>query len=324
MSNSQIEGQLLRTFELALREAVESCDELSWSDMDSIARQKILVNAIRDFDLDHLVTIGWYKNGDVLTELENYESKTILTNAGADVGPIPSQDAIVDHITDPDNPLSVQRVLGAESRKEWLKEYYESHEDMPFDEIYLRVVEIHLLLKEITELCSENAESNRFPSEMANRINEEVDELKSLVRNHQLFRNTAPYLTEFRIISAEIMQEFESRLYDGIDDLSSYASLFSQLNKFYYETVWNVIANRIEYYTVEGPNEEVVRAYREGTLHVSKQTFSSELDKLREQCRRVDIGINPRLERIPDLSNEYGDLQTLLEEEYPESTESEA
>jgi len=155
-------------------------------------------------------------------------------------------------------------------------------------------------------------------------IDNATRELKRELNRYPLFRNIPPYVTEFNRIASTILREFQKGLATDEREITKYANLFSQLNKFYYETVWNIISNRIGFYTAEGPNEESVRTYREGSLKVSKSTFIVELDKLREECHRNDIHVNPQLNRLPDLEGEYGDLESILEWDISDSLDHNA
>jgi hypothetical protein len=121
--------------------------------------------------------------------------------------------------------------------------------------------------------------------------------------------------------SVELRQQYcpHSKLNEGGHDYRGYQSLFYQMNKFFYETVWTTISNRIGFYTANGPNEESVRRYREGTLKLSKQTFSIEPDRLRKECNKHSIEIYPRISRLPNLEDEYEDSDQLLDGKIPEN-----
>jgi hypothetical protein len=310
MSESRLEAQILKKFESALERAIERHEELQVSDMDDIARQKLLVNAVREFDLDHLVTTAWFKDGDVLTELDNYQTKADITNAGVDNGPIPDEGEIISYFLDEEQENSLSAVLDVEDRKEWLDAYYRERDDTPFEEIYYDGMKIHLHIRAVSRFC---LSSEDRPEDIVSPVVESSNDLKRNMRRVPLFRNIPPYVTEFTRVAETILSEFENRLKSDQPDMDAWAGVFDQLNRFYFETVWDVIANRIAFYTAEGPNESRSRNFREGSLKVSKQSFGIEFDKLRNVCRRVGIEITADVDRLPDLEKEFGSTADFLE-----------
>lgn len=313
MSRSQLEGQILRKFERGLEQAIERHEDYNMEDVDSIARQKLLLHAIRHFGLEDLVTIQWFKDGDVLTELDNHDTKTTITNAGVDNGSIPNKEEIVEYFIDGGGPMTLDPVLDIDDRKEWLNHYYESHDEIPFEQIYSEGMTIHLHIREIAKCCSRDGNTSDLPDDLVSVIDTATSRLKEELNKFPLFRNIPPYVTEFNRIATTILGEFEVRISEQNVSLSEFAGIFYQLNEFYYETVWDTISNRIGFYTAEGPNEDTVRQYRKGSLNVSKDTFRVELDKLRNVCNTQDIHLEPRIERLPDLQDEYWDLEDILD-----------
>lgn len=144
MPRSHIEGQILRKFERSLKKAIERHEEYGWEDIDSIARQKLLVQAIRHFGLGDYVTIQWFKDGDVLTGLDNHDTEVDITDAGVNEGPIPDEEDIISYFKNGTSEMPLDAILGVDDRKEWLKSYYHFHEEIPFEQIYLNGMQIHL------------------------------------------------------------------------------------------------------------------------------------------------------------------------------------
>lgn len=322
MSLAQIEDQLLTKFRRALKKAVEQSDGVHWTDVDNRVEQKLMLTAIRNFDLDHHVTIQWFKDGDVLTELDSLDSEVILTNAGVKDGPIPSEEEIVSYYTSGMEEWDLLDVINADDRSEWLMQYYESS-DMRFEEIYYQGMEIHLYLKQCRKACLDEASVDPFEGDIAEPIEKSANELKSELVRYPLFRNVPPYVTEFERIATDVLSQIQDSVEEKEREYSYYIDVFSQLNKFFYNTVWEIIANRIGFYTAEGPSEEVVRAYRKGTLLVAHETFVSEFDKLQDVCNQHEISVSAETGRLPELNPEDDQIESLLEWEESDRQELE-
>jgi len=322
MSQAQIEEQLLTKFRRALKKAVEQSEGIQWGDVDDRVEQKLMLSAIRNFELDHHVTIQWFKDGDVLTELDSLDSNVILTNAGVEDGPIPPEEAIISYFNSGMEEWDLQDVVNADDRSEWLMEYYESA-DMRFEEIYYKEMEIHLYLKRCRKACLDEITDNPFKRDIAEPLREATNDLKSELVRYPLFRNVPPYITEFERIGGNILNQIQDNVEESEGEYSNYIDVFSQLNKFFYNTVWEIIANRIGFYTAKGPSEKVVRAYRKGTLLVAHETFVSEFDNLQDVCNQHNISVSAETGRLPNLNPEYDEIEALLEWEESDRQELE-
>lgn len=310
MSQARLEAQILCKFERAFDKAVDEHEYIAQEDVDEIGRQKLLLNAIRHFDLDHLVTTSWYKDGDVLTELDNYQSEVTATNAGVEDGPIPEMGDIIEYFHDDESGLSLAGVFDIDDRKEWLRGYYEGHGKLPFESIYITGLKIHLHIRNISKACLQN-DGVYLPDRLVSPVTNATDDLKSEMNREPLFRNIPPYVTEFERVAETILSAFESRYQE--DDLRDWVGVFDQLNKFYFNTTWEAIAARIAFYKADGPSETRSRMYRKGTLNVARQNFSAEFDQLQDECRSVGVELEAQTDRVPDLEKELGSTDDFLE-----------
>ena len=322
MSIARIEEQLLTKFRRSLKKAIDQSDGVQWADVDDRIEQKLMLRAIRHFDLDHHVTIQWFKDGDVLTELDSLDSEVILTNAGVDEGPIPPEGEIVSYYTSGMQEWDLEDVINTDDRGEWLMQYYEST-DMRFEEIYLIEMEIHLYLKRCRKACLDNVSDDLFEGDITEPLANSANELKRELIRYPLFRNVPPYVTEFERIAIDVLSQIQDNVEETEKEYAYYIDVFSQLNKFFYNTVWEIIANRIGFYTAEGPSEEVVRAYRKGTLLVAHETFISEFDKLKDVCNQREISISAETGRLPELDPEEDQIESLLDWEESDRQELE-
>jgi hypothetical protein len=150
--------------------------------VDNIARQKLLVHAVRHFGLNEFVTIQWSKDGDVLTELDNYDGETPLDS-----------------------------VLATDDRKGWLEDYYESRDAIPLKQVYLNGMQIHCHLAEISRCCSINAEVDQFPSNLASVVNDACLDMKRKMIKHPMFPNVSPYVAEFGRVATTILSAFKAK-----------------------------------------------------------------------------------------------------------------
>jgi len=318
-----IEEGLLELFRRELYNAVEDVVGSSDDKLDSIRTQKLVLGGIRAFDLEDYVTIQWYLDGDMLPNLpDKKDNVSIITNVGVEGGPFPSRDEIksfyindlADHI--PTNE-TLSEVIGRDPFK-WLEDYYDAR-DVPFSEVYQSNLEIYLKLQNFQNYLNPNHPCDGLAGNVSlSTITEEISNatmrMKQVLIEYPLFQSTPPYVTEFNRIAEQILTRISEDIEAG-NHRSDYHILVSHLGRFYYKAIWQPIADRIGYYTVSAPSQEMLdetREYRTQNLKSAQSTFFTELNELRNKAREFDIRFETRTERLPRFDPEKAGLEDVL------------
>jgi hypothetical protein len=149
---------------------------------------------------------------------------------------------------------------------------------------------------------------------VADDISDATTRMKRAMTRYILFQSLAPYVTEFDRIAGQVLSAVSEEL-DSNRRRDDYEILISHLSSFYYNAIWQPIADRIGYYTVEAPSQEKrneTRKFRVQELKSTKASFFDELDKLRKRTDEFDIRFETRTERLPQINPEKSGLEDVL------------
>lgn len=310
MSGSSVEKGILETFRRGLKNAVSEADGVNWDDVDSIKQHKLLLCGIRNYpDVSELVTIQWYLDGDMLPNLEE-ESGPIQTNAGVSEGPIPRVNEIEQFYLD-GMRQSLEEILNADTFP-WLKRYYEQ-QDVPFKQIYLANMNIHLHLLQYARFYDPEHPKTTLPSNLVSPIKEAAMKMKQELIKYPLFRNLPPFVTEFERVATQTLSWLDEQDIETSDNRAEYTRLIKHLDSLYYKVIWRPISNRIGYYTVQGPTEEMNREDRISDLEHARQNFLKFSNQFRREASDYGLSIQMRPERIPRLRPEERNLNEILD-----------
>lgn len=321
-SYTDVELGVLELFRRTLTRAAEDVTDSPDPGLDSIRTQKLVLAGIRHFELEDRVTIQWYLDGDMLPYLPKAgEDIPIVTNAGYDQGPFPTEDEVYQFYTE---ELSDSFPTGEtlpeilkQDAFEWLETYYRT-QDIPFSDVYRTNLEIYLRLRHFQQYCDPDHPREDLPDSttatVADDISDATTRMKRAMTRYILFQSLAPYVTEFDRIAGQILSAVSEAL-DSNQRHNDYEILISHLASFYYNAIWQPIADRIGYYTVKAPSQEKVdetRRFRVQELKSTKTGFFDELEKLRERTDEFDIRFETRTERLPQINPEESGLKDVL------------
>lgn len=322
-SNTDIEQGLLELFRRKLRHAVDDVVGSPDDKLDPIRTQKLVLSGIRAFGLEDQVTIQWYLDGDMLPNLpKDSDDMTIVTNAGVKDGPFPSQDEVYEFYTnglEDSIPTSetISEVLEPDAF-DWLQDYYGACE-VPFSDVYQTNLEIYLRLRHFQNYLDPDHPRNELtenvtPPMVSATISDAATRMKQTLIEHPLFQNTPPYVTEFNRVANQILTRVSEEI-ETVGEEDDYHVLVSHLGRFYYQAIWQPIADRIGYYTVSAPSEskaERTREFRTQNLRSAQTTFFHELNQLRARAKDFDIRFNIRTERLPRFAPDETGLADVL------------
>lgn len=309
MSLPSLEIRIIATFKRGLEKAVSEYNGLSWSDIDSITEQKLLLMGIREYELDGEVTIQWYADGDMLPELDNgIENPEHLAITDGDDGPYPTVGEVANYYNPEvgeqpgltDRGETMPEIVRADTFR-WLREYYERRHG-PFQRLYLTNLDIHLHNYQCVRACDSERETE-FPDDLVQPLITATEELKQELLRYQIFSGLEAYVTEFFRVANAVMEWCEE---NGIPELDrqacmEYKRLFSHLNTFYYQGLWKQITRLIAVYTIDGPQAYFERAADWGRIDRTRRRFIEVFEKFRDTATEYDIDVTIREERLPEV-----------------------
>lgn len=309
MSLPSLEVRIIATFKQGLKKAVSEYNGLSWSDVDSITEQKLLLMGIREYELDNEVTIQWYADGDMLPELDNgIEDPEHLAITDDDDGPYPTVAEVSSYYNPEvgeqpgltDQEETMPEIVRADTF-DWLRGYYEQR-DGPFQGLYLTNLEIHLHNYQCVRACDLERETE-FPDELVQPLVMATEELKQELLRYQIFSGLETYVTEFFRVANAVMVWCEE---NGIPELdrqarTEYKRLFSHLNTFYYQGLWKQITRLVAVYTIDGPKAYFERAADWGRIDRIRKRFIEVFGKFQDTATEYGIDVSIREERLPEV-----------------------
>ncbi|WP_436931405.1 hypothetical protein [Halosimplex halobium] len=321
--NMDIELGVLKLFRRTLTRAADDTDDSSSTELDPIRTQKLVLAGVRHFGLEDRVTIQWYLDGDMLPRLsETGDDVAIVTNAGYDEGPFPTEEEVYRFYTEElSNSFPTGETLPEileQDPFEWLETYYRA-KDIPFSEVYRTNLEIYLRLRHLQQYYdpdhSRESLPDSDPATVADDISDATMRMKTAMTRYILFQSLGPYVTEFDRIAGQILSEISADLDSDHESRSNHKILISHLGRFYYHAIWEPIAARMGYYTVEAPSQEQLddtRSSRVKQLKLTRTRFFDELEKLRSRTDEFGIRLETRTERLPRINPEESGLENVL------------
>lgn len=311
MSLPSLEVRIIATFKQGLKNAVSEYNGVSWSDVDSITEQKLLLMGIRDYTVNEEVTIQWYADGDMLPELDNGiddPEHLAIRDGEGDNGPYPTVQEISSYYN-PEKDESLERTDREETMPEivhadtfdWLREYYERRHG-PFQKLYLTNLDIHLHNYQCMQACDLEHETD-FPDELVQPAATATDELKRELLRYRIFSGLEPYVTEFFRVANAVMEWCKE---NDVPNLSpkkraDYERLFSHLNTFYYQGLWKQIIRLVAVYTIDGPQAYFERAADWGRIDRARTKFIEVFEKFQATADEYGIDVSIREERLPEV-----------------------
>lgn len=309
MSLPSLEIRIIATFKQGLKRAVSEYNGLSWSDVDSITEQKLLLMGIRAYELEDEVTIQWYADGDMLPELDKGIDDTgHLAITDGDDGPYPTVGEISSYYN-PEKDEQSEHTDQAETMPEivradtfdWLREYYKRRR-VPFQELYLTNLDIHLHNYQCVQACDLERET-AFPDDLVQPLVTATEKLKQELLRYQIFSGLETYVTEFFRVANAVMEWCEENTIPELDQQArtEYKRLFSHLNTFYYQGLWKQITRLVAVYTIDGPQAYFERAADWGRIDRTRKRFIEVFEKFQKTATEYGIDVNIREERLTEV-----------------------
>ena len=309
MSNPYREDILIVKLREGLYEAIQQASEVTVADLDSITFQKLLLKAIERFDLRGDITVQWYLDGEIIgsdqAKIDRLGKKGRLSRANEfHLSQTPSVSTVADFYLSMNEPSFDEFINGPTF--EYLREYYQENERIPYRELYLKNLDIDGNLSKIRD----NLKNSENPEESEEKIINSCQEFKLELLMYEEFSNIIPYLRVFEQSATSIIQWVINT-----SEVSSEkrASLVTHCDEFYYEGLWRGIACIISSNNVEGPSENQVRKRRLGELSAHKETFQQRYEALKKEAEDAGLELSSLSKQLPELTQEATDHEWLEE-----------
>lgn len=298
---SFLEEPLLGTIDGQLAEATTALEGVSNEDLDSITRQKLILDAVYAFDVADHVTTQYYLHGDVAVKgkAANRSVNATLELPNRVDTDLPTADQIYAYFTD-DRREYVTDALETETF-DWLRAYYERRDEFPFRDVYLAGLPIYRTLHDIRTATIER-NNDLLPTEPARTVTENCRTLKRALVRYPIFRDVPPYVTEFETAVTPALQWLDSDGRTAInDEPDAYYHFVDRLYQLFYEGVWKAVGQHMSYHTVSGPAEVSTRDRREREMRQQRTEFRMIFNRFEIESDTPGVECEANLDRLPQL-----------------------
>jgi hypothetical protein len=317
---SFLEEPLLGTIDSQLSGALADIDGVSNEDLDSITRQKLILDAVQELGVEEHVTTQYYLHGDVAVkgkESNRSGNSTLQLPQELD-SEIPSAEQIYSHFTE-DRVEYVKEALETDTF-DWLENYYKQQSEFHFGDVYLSGLPIYSTLHTLKSAAMEQ-NPNLVPTDMERIVSDHSRELKRSLARYPIFQDIPPYVTEFETAVSPALEWIESQMWEP-NDLAKFYDLFDYLYKLFYEGVWKAVGQQMSYNTVKGPSVQDTVDRRVQEMKSQKLEFEVKIDRLQMASDTAGVDIIADVERLPDIEPvDVGPTPSIPEEELAEVPE---
>lgn len=299
-SPSFLEEPLLAKIDNQLAKAVRDLSGVSHDDLDSITRQKLILDATDGLEVRDLVTTQCYLHGRVAVKGKesNRAGSSTLGTAGVTNSRIPTAEQVYDYFTE-EREEYVRNALEQDTL-DWLEEYYHKGE-IRFQDVYLAGFPIYRVLSRIREASIER-DPEILPENADEIVSSNTSELKQAILRYPAFKDIPPYVTEFGNAVQPLLRWIaQEEWQDEFDDIAELYYLFDSLYKVFYRGTWQACAQIMSYHTVSGPSEAETRDRREREMKIQRVTFREKLYSLQSDAESIDVSVSCEVDRLPEL-----------------------
>lgn len=282
-----------------LWDAVQASDAVTAEDIDSIRFQKLLLEAVEEFDLEDEITVEWFLDGDLVAT-----DKTTVQAAKADANPL----------LDRANEFHTQRHPTVEQISEfyvslfqeycdtltggtfrYLRDYYQNHEDIPYRELYLRNLDIDQCLMRAKDGLENGRE---IRDEEIETFENSCRDLKTELLLYEEFAQVPMYVDVFETAGQALLTQIR----DNEVDTDTAATAIDEFDRFYYNDLWRTIALIISYNNSSGNSASDNRDSRADELSNMTSRYRSEYEGLSDWMGQQGLDLPPLPDTLPELS----------------------
>lgn len=304
------EGALLSKIEKALEDALEDLDvEPSQS---SVKREKYIWLAVKEFaeDDDEPITYSWFKWGvsTVAGPGGSLTSRTLATNFSAAANLYQADPAdIKEFLLDGDHQMPLNECWEADFL-DFLERFYTHYWPEDYQELYLINIRVLRLIDDIEEALHFHRDPAR--RDTYEEITGISNELKKQILASEALEDNYGYVNDFTQLLEDVVMMLVDL--DGSDVEKGHQTAISELEAFYKEEVWLMIAHSLSLDTAKGPNRGAIYTWSSQNRDDLKDSFSKSLKTKKDICDSV--GLLPGIDDYEQFEGQETDVDETVGE----------
>lgn len=281
------EGALLSKVETALDQAI---DELGLeSSQSSVKREKYIWLAVQEFteNDEEPITYSWFKWGvSTLAGPGGASTSTTLVTDFHQAANLfqASPDDIKQYYLTGDYEIPLDPWWEADFY-DFLEKFYSHYGPEEYRELYLTNIRLLRLFDDIEEAI--NFGRNPARRETYEDARELTRDLKKILLDLEALEENYEYLNEFIKLFEDVVMTLGE--FDGDDIERGHQTAFSELESFYRDSVWLMIAHSLSLETAVGVNTEKVYSWSSSNLEELRGSFDENLQTNKDICDSVDL-----------------------------------
>jgi|GEM_PF-1825800 len=301
------EGALLSKIETALDQTLEELD--LESSQSSVKREKYIWLVVDEFSEgdDEPITYSWFKWGVSSLAGPGGEStsQTLHTNfaEAANLFQARPRD-IEEFLRHGDHQMPLREWWEADFL-DFLEQFYTHHGPSEFRELYLTNIRLMKLIDDIEGALNFNRNPAR--RETYDEATEIAKELKKQVLSADSLEENYEYVNDFVQLFEDVVMMLVG--IDGSEVENGHQTAISELEDFYRDEVWLMVAHSLSLETAKGPNRGDIYDWSSANRDNLKSSFADSLKTKKEICDSVGL--------LPDID----DYERFEEGEFDEAVD---
>lgn len=282
------ESTVLSKIDTAIDNAVETLD-LPKQEQAHVKRQKYTYLIIRRFSNEHNppITYSWFKWGvsAVAGPQSRYGPRSYeTTHPDAWVLLETNINEFEQYLLDGIDNLDLLEWWEAD-HLDFLVQFYGHYGPEDYREIYLANIKLLKIIDDI-HAAMQNRRDPVRPATIDD-VQQRFEELQETLKSVRHLRDFTGYISVFDRLLEGALSSLES--FDSEKIEMGHITVISELQNFYRDRVWLMIAHSISRHTAVGPNAGVIQRDSEENIERLKKEFSKEFSDNWQRCLAMDM-----------------------------------
>jgi hypothetical protein len=308
---------------------------LSWNHASRIKRQKYTDQAVDQFtsEGEHPITRSWFKYGRAQPESPTGSIGDGLVSPETPESP-ESSDVYDEHdrqgesdeqheifaltesdfqdffVQDADSPPLTTEYWQADNL-EFLEEYYRKNAPAELREIYLENIRFRQIVSDVKQELDrivDERESDKDSPSIGDRRYEDVQEstldFRISLREHPegWFDSMIDPIREFTDLVNNVFMKLSDLKKTEVRH--QHYLVLLEIEEFYDEVVWMLIASKMSRETAVGPQAEELKSAADSTIREIEQDYEEDFTSLKNRCANAGLTASPRDFRVSSETSE--------------------
>jgi len=314
-ADAPTEDAILSKIETALDNVLDDLG-LPRQEEAHVKRQKYLYLTIDSFteDDDNPITYSWFKWGVSCKggPGSNGPGQTLWTDPTLAYPLLEAQlPELEDFLRDDIEYLRLQEWWDAEFF-DFLEQFYTHHAPDDYRQLYLANLDLLRIIDDISAAVYNRRDPARTETyeEVIERTSDLNQEILAVDHLEDRYRYTSDFTNLFEDVVMMLVE------LEGQDLERGHNTVISELENFYRDHVWLMIAHKISLHTAVGPNADTIREDSNNNLTRLRSQFDEELTQNRRRCDAMNL--LPSVDEYPYFSTSSDDDMDEFEEKFDE------